>query len=517
METQDKTAEIGVPRSPDFSKSHSSITFPRTSGSHMLRSPSLDDRSSFRHLHSQSHHRHHHNVSHPIHYVRKHTRSHGSGTGASPEKPQATDDENHGFFKLSQFWKAYKDEDVMDSMKEGNVKAFYEKQNELLESYAKYSRAEIEFLCPSEREFVASRKLDVLKKHASIDDVIEGGEKQKLDIEQGTSVDGKDEGGRYGSMELGESIYKSESKAFRAVGLSKKATLVKTAVLVSNFANVLLLCVQFYSFWSSRSLSLLANLIDALLDMISGLVVLYAWRMRSMRDKYNYPVGKSRLEPLSVLGLCILMTAATLLTIEESLQTLVAGEKEDAFQGLSKPVVVLVLAALFTKLSLYLFCRKIDDGSVQGLAMDHFNDVISNTCALSFTAGAILFSPLVDPIGGILISCWIIRNWLNFTITHVDNLLGRVAPPSLHSIVTFIACNHDPQIRYVDTVRCYHVGTNIFCEVDIVLPEELPLKTAHDIGEDLQSRIELIDDVERAFVHLDVEYSHNPDLEHRSC
>ena len=47
--------------------------------------------------------------------------------------------------------------------------------------------------------------------------------------------------------------------------------------------------------------------------------------------------------------------------------------------------------------------------------------------------------------------------------------------------------------------------------MDIVLAEEMKLKCAHDIGESLQNRIEEMEDVERAFVHIDFETSHFPE------
>jgi len=43
----------------------------------------------------------------------------------------------------------------------------------------------------------------------------------------------------------------------------------------------------------------------------------------------------------------------------------------------------------------------------------------------------------------------------------------------------------------------------------------MPLKDAHNIGEALQVKAERLEDVERCFVHLDYEYSHNPNSEHK--
>ena len=41
-----------------------------------------------------------------------------------------------------------------------------------------------------------------------------------------------------------------------------------------------------------------------------------------------------------------------------------------------------------------------------------------------------------------------------------------------------------------------------------MLPSDMPLQKAHDIGEALQKKLESIPEIERAFVHLHCEYSH---------
>jgi divalent metal cation (Fe/Co/Zn/Cd) transporter len=68
-----------------------------------------------------------------------------------------------------------------------------------------------------------------------------------------------------------------------------------------------------------------------------------------------------------------------------------------------------------------------------------------------------------------------------------------------------------PDIIQIDTVRAFRLAEGFIVEVDIVLPREMPLQQAHDIGESLQFRIEELDSVERAFVHLDYETGHKPE------
>ena len=51
-------------------------------------------------------------------------------------------------------------------------------------------------------------------------------------------------------------------------------------------------------------------------------------------------------------------------------------------------------------------------------------------------------------------------------------------------------------------------GEHVFCFTNFVV---LFLTNSADIGEALQDKLELLDTVERAFVHLDFETSHKPE------
>ena len=90
-------------------------------------------------------------------------------------------------------------------------------------------------------------------------------------------------------------------------------------------------------------------------------------------------------------------------------------------------------------------------------------------------------------------------------------MVGYSAPPEFLTQLTYLAWNHHPDIVCIDTVRAYTFGPNFFVEVDVVLPEEMPLRRAHDIGESLQNTIEEMGEVERAFVHIDFETAHYPE------
>jgi divalent metal cation (Fe/Co/Zn/Cd) transporter len=88
-------------------------------------------------------------------------------------------------------------------------------------------------------------------------------------------------------------------------------------------------------------------------------------------------------------------------------------------------------------------------------------------------------------------------------IENAQSLSSKTAPPEFLAKLTYLVWNHSSAILKIDTVRAYTLGNFYFAEVDIVLPKDMRLNEAHDIGESLQNKLETLPEIERAFVHLD--------------
>jgi len=111
------------------------------------------------------------------------------------------------------------------------------------------------------------------------------------------------------------------------------------------------------------------------------------------------------------------------------------------------------------------------------------------------------------------IAVYTISNWAKTVMENVWSLIGKTAPPEYLAKITYLCWNHDKEIKHIDTLRAYTFGTNYFVEVDIVVSEEMSLIQAHDIGETLQDKLEKLPEIERAFVHVDLNTTHK--LEHK--
>ncbi|MBA0603539.1 hypothetical protein Gorai_003679, partial [Gossypium raimondii] len=164
----------------------------------------------------------------------------------------------------------------------------------------------------------------------------------------------------------------------------------------------------------------------------------------------------------------------------------------------------IMLSATFVKLALWIYCKSSTNKIVRAYAKDHYFDVVTNVVGLLAAVLGDKFYWWLDPAGAIALAIYTITNWSGTVIENAVSLVGQSAPPEFLQKLTYLVIRH-PRVKRVDTVRAYTFGVLYFVEVDIELPEDLPLKEAHTIGETLQIKIEKLPEVERAFVHLDFE------------
>lgn len=330
---------------------------------------------------------------------------------------------------------------------------------------------------------------------------------------------------RFSQVEEARAPSWAEGAAARRADADEESSGVRFLVGASFYTNVALFMMLIACAIYSGSLAVVATAVDSSLDIISTSVMLCTNRI-SGRDKkrtnrHKWPIGKgSRLEPLSIVIFASIMATAAMLLIIEGIQSILNATKHGA-EALKVDAITygIVGAALAMKFALYLLCVRLARASstAKALALDHLNDVITDTATLVVLALLANFSAAwwLDPAAAIALGARILISWVFEAREHAQQLSGRALPPEDLAQVLYLALHHDARIQFIDTVRAYHIGAKAIVEVDIVLDPSLPLPTAHDIAESLQKRVEELPLVERAYVHIDTEFSHKPDDEHR--
>ncbi|KAM0322855.1 hypothetical protein ACHAQA_009196 [Verticillium albo-atrum] len=286
--------------------------------------------------------------------------------------------------------------------------------------------------------------------------------------------------------------------------LDSSDPIVTLAIWVNFIANAILLLGKVVVVLSVPSVSVLASLVDAILDFLSTAIVWTTTRLiaASQNDQHRYPVGRRRLEPIGVLVFSIVMVVSFVQVALAAIQKLASDDH--ALIELGVPAIIILVSTVVIKGACWLWCRVVKNSSVRALADDAMTDVIFNTGSIFFPiVGFYANIWWFDALGGLLLSLVVILNWSQTSMHHVRNLTGFSATSDERNLLLYLTMRFSTAVKQIQNLRAYHAGDKLFVEVDIVLSANMPLKDSHDLSEVITYFLESVPIVDRAFVHVD--------------
>lgn len=206
--------------------------------------------------------------------------------------------------------------------------------------------------------------------------------------------------------------------------------MIGAATNASWVVNWILLFAKLYVAIVSNSKSVYAGLADSIVDLISQLVLVIATRHVAVLHE-KYPVGRSKLEALSVLACSAIMTVCNIEVIQYASIDLYRGWAKHEYPTLDISNVTLIVLGLgiFLKLVLYIFCKyamSLSNGSgtdaLEALAEDHLNDIFSNMGTVIAVIVTVSSDSLwwIDAMGAIVISLVIAYRWTHLIYEQVS-------------------------------------------------------------------------------------------------
>jgi cation diffusion facilitator family transporter len=285
-------------------------------------------------------------------------------------------------------------------------------------------------------------------------------------------------------------------------GVDSGSPIVTVALYINLAANFVLLIGKIAVIALTSSLSVLASLVDAALDFLSTAIVWITTKLIARQDRYAYPIGRRRLEPVGVLVFSVIMITSFFQVALQCFSRLTSGDHSIVELGI--PAIVIMVGTVAIKGFCWLWSRLIKNSSVQALAQDAKTDVVFNTFSIIFPLiGFYAKIWWLDALGGLLLSIYVMFNWASTSSEHIRNLTGAAATADQRNVLLYLTMRFAKTITYIQGLQAYHAGDKLNVEVDIVLDEDTSLKDSHDLSESLQYVLESVPTVDRAFVHAD--------------
>ena len=266
--------------------------------------------------------------------------------------------------------------------------------------------------------------------------------------------------------------------------------------------NAVLFVAKILVGFSFNSIAIISDSFNSLTDIVASTIVLISIRSSHRGPDANHPFGHARAQPLAGLVVAILTGIVGFEIIAQSVGRLVGGRRME--QGLLP--ILLLAGVIVVKFAMHTFARvtaqRAKSTALMASAIDHRNDVLISAAVILGVGASNLGFPIFDPLAAMAVGFWII--WSGFRIgrDNIKYLMGAAPPDELVQRIKAIA-NATDGVLGLNDVFAHYVGTAVEIEVHINVDRRLTIEHAHEIGKKVQLAIEGIEEISRAFIHID--------------
>jgi cation diffusion facilitator family transporter len=272
------------------------------------------------------------------------------------------------------------------------------------------------------------------------------------------------------------------------------------------FFNVSLVAAHFVVFGLSGSHLVLAQGADSLMDVAVTGILAFSARVGAQPKDDNHPFGHGRAEPIGALVSAVLACVLTLEVGRSAIEAAIAHEP------LKMDISVLsVLCAKFAVKSGFLIvlarrAKSEKSPAVAAVVADSRNDLAATAASVLGYFAVRAGLPYADTIFALAICVYIARNGLGLFRENLRYLMGEAPDGEVVEQMRAAAAGVDG-VHAVGNVAAHYVGSLLHVEVAVVVKTEISATQSHDIGERVQRAVEELEEVGRAFVHVDTQES----------
>ncbi|MEN4981027.1 CDF family cation-efflux transporter FieF [Erwinia billingiae] len=266
------------------------------------------------------------------------------------------------------------------------------------------------------------------------------------------------------------------------------ARLVNRAALAATMLASVLLLVKIFAWWYTGSVSLLAALVDSLVDIAASLTNLFVVRYSLQPADREHTFGHGKAESLAALAQSMFISGSALFLFLTGLQHLATpNEMRGPLIG-----IVVTLIALFSTLVLVNFQRwvvkRTRSVAIRADMLHYQSDVIMNGAILLALGLSWYGFKRADALFALGIGVWILTSALRMGYDAVQALLDRALPDEDRQTIIDIATNW-PGVQGAHDIRTRQSGPTRFIQLHLEMDDNLPLYQAHKMAEDVEKAL----------------------------
>lgn len=283
----------------------------------------------------------------------------------------------------------------------------------------------------------------------------------------------------------------------------QRARLLKLSTYASVATALVLIAAKLGAWLLTGSVSLLASLVDSLMDAAASVVNLFAVRYSLQPPDAEHRFGHGKAESLAGLVQAAFIGGSAVFLMLHAIERLLQPQP---LKATAVGIVVMVFSVLATIGLLALqrhVVRRTGSLAIKADMLHYATDFLANTAVIV----ALLLSHLgwlwLDPAMALAIAGYIAHSAWKIGHEAVQMLLDRALPADQHQRILGVALAH-PEVLAIHELRSRQSGAVAFIQIHLELNDEISLKRAHAIGVEVEQAIT------RDFPNAEIIIHHDP-------
>jgi len=268
----------------------------------------------------------------------------------------------------------------------------------------------------------------------------------------------------------------------------QNAVLLKRATYASVGVAIILIAGKLTAWMMTGSLSVMASLVDSLMDLAASVINLVAvrWSLQPADEEHRYGHGKA--ESLAGLAQASFIAGSAFFLVVHAVERLRSPSPiHEAQSG-----VIMMIIALTITLALVIYqhyvIKKTNSTAIRADALHYATDILTNLGTIAALVLAGYGWPMLDPIIAILIACYIFYSACKIGYEAGQMLMDHELPLEIREQIMHIA-NAPSQVKGVHDIRTRQSGQTMMIQLHLELEDQVPLIRAHGIAKAVEKEI----------------------------
>lgn len=281
------------------------------------------------------------------------------------------------------------------------------------------------------------------------------------------------------------------------------ARLLRLATYASVVTASVLIVVKLGAMLLTGSVSVMASLIDSLMDVAASLINLFAVRYSLMPADEEHRFGHGKAESLAGLAQAMFIAGSALFLMLHAVDRLLNPQPLQAIGiGIGVMVFAIVATMILLAIQRHVVART-GSTAVRADSLHYFTDLLTNASIIVALALSLSGWPGLDPIFAIGIAFYILHSAWTIGREAFHQLMDRELPDDDRERIRQIALGH-AEVRGLHDLRTYRSGPREIVQFHMELDGTLSLREAHDITE------AVLNDIQKAYPAADIVIRQDP-------